>query len=393
MTQRWFHCSDETFPRLLAGTFVYGMSNPVVVRTSSSTAHGWGARVRWLLLQYEQDLDRWLAELARKSLQLRAISELASDAGQCSIEMLCLEISTEQQALRWCHRTNVALLNWLLAQSDELIEVDDAATTHEALNSHYDSCSVLLHHVAKDWSSHAPHPPHVARILEMLDIHVPNRADVKILVPGAGMCALALELLRRGFTVEACDSSLPMLLAVARLLGSSSASEGAPAAGPTMVHPYLAQRDNLEHSRSRLQGFVLKPADQRHLPPQDLARLSLVHAGFVAHYREAIGVFDVVVTSFFLDCVPQPLDAIRVIVDTMRPGALWLHFGPLKFAQHATSTAYSANDVVVVAEALGLTIIERSLWAEQHYLVALADEMHRSEWYTCLWLMAQKPAT
>ena len=168
--------------------------------------------------------------------------------------------------------------------------------------------------------------------------HPPPPARPRVLVPGAGLARLALDLAAAGFAVEANEHSFYMLLGSAYLLNA-----GPTAASPAPLHPWALSPCNRAADADQFRAVSIPDAD-----PGALAAgagpggLSMVAGEFTAVYgrgqrapggeqagADAPPLFDAVATAFFLDCAPNPLAFIDAIAASLRPGGLWVNCGPV----------------------------------------------------------------
>ena len=173
----------------------------------------------------------------------------------------------------------------------------------------------------------------------------PPPARPRVLVPGAGLARLALDLNAAGFRVEANEHSFFMLLASAFILNG-----GLTPAAPALIHPWALSPSNRLADGDQFRGVAVPDAD-----PGALASgggpggLAMVAGEFTAVYGRAAttggsggsggsggaggapppSTFDAVATAFFLDTAPNPLAYIDAIASCLAPGGLWVNCGPL----------------------------------------------------------------
>jgi len=146
----------------------------------------------------------------------------------------------------------------------------------------------------------------------------------RVLVPGAGLGRLCLDIAAAGFDVEGNEHSWYMLI------GSSFVLNAATRRHQFAVHPWATTTSN---HRSLLHQFRSVPFPD--LPaaeaPMRPGALSMTAGDFLEVYGgpNMVGRFDCVVTCFFLDTAHNVLDYLEVIHRVLVEGGIWINFGPL----------------------------------------------------------------
>lgn len=204
--------------------------------------------------------------------------------------------------------------------------------------SAYTTAEQLLAHIARDWSEQGAVPRarthrHVLRALARM--RRAQRRPLSVFVPGAGAGRLAWEIARRGDRVEANDESPLMLVAARRLMGAG------PRERRWRIHPRAGCAGGLAPraacSRSTVVGL---PSSTATSTQTAIARRLTLHVGSWCagggHGAVRNASFDAVVTSYFLDALPDPAAAVRTIRRLLRPGGVWINVGPLHW-HHAAA--------------------------------------------------------
>jgi len=198
--------------------------------------------------------------------------------------------------------------------------------------------------------------PRVLRTLRSLH-RLGGRRHLRVLVPGAGTCRLAWEIARLGHRVEASDLATEAIIAAHSILDGTSSFQQAQQPLPVYVHARceagVLRRDaclrpTMIPSLPRVQGrpstLTLSVADfmaadgDAYLDVQE-GRTDAQEAGGGNSTAEGItpgGAWDVVVTSYFIDTLADPLAAVRLIHNLLKPGGTWINFGPLQWHQQST---------------------------------------------------------
>ena len=270
----------------------------------------------------------------------------------------------------------------------------------------YDSMEQVIVHLTRDWSTRGNlvrtrlyfdgilptlanvlPPPHGAGTGEGADLGAPLR----VLVPGAGLGRLALELAARGYAVEVNECSGVMVSAlhtiVAEILpnlhfGDETSTE---VRNSLTFYPHVSSKlvDNWDFEL-RLQAAIApsvdsrrvsdwaKDARQRQQQQQQAAAADGSSASAhnaSAHFAIQMGAFedvygarsnaarfDAVVTCFFIDTAVVLQQTVAVIAHLLPVGGIWLNAGPLHY-HDKRSIPYSYVEFVEVVRALGFELV------------------------------------
>lgn len=161
----------------------------------------------------------------------------------------------------------------------------------------------------------------------------PDKASVRILVPGAGLGRLVFEFCSRGYTVEGNEISYHQLIA------SNWALNHTTHAGQFDLYPFALEFSNVVRREDQLQ--VVKVPDVH--PGLELEktsvgkqihafeRMSMTAADFVTIYSDENhrNMFDAVVTVFFIDTAPNFIRYIEAVRNCLKSTGVWVNLGPL----------------------------------------------------------------
>ncbi|KAI9668535.1 MAG: hypothetical protein M1829_005352 [Trizodia sp. TS-e1964] len=163
--------------------------------------------------------------------------------------------------------------------------------------------------------------------------NIPDRTDIRVLIPGAGLGRLVFEICRAGYSTEGNEISWHQLLASSWLLNHT-------APGTQMaLYPWALGFANHVSRERQLQrvlipdvnpGVALSEASEG-AATHAFDRLAMTAADFTVHYQSEAcrGAFDAVVTLFFIDTAPNLVRYIETIRHCLKPGGVWMNFGPL----------------------------------------------------------------
>lgn len=173
--------------------------------------------------------------------------------------------------------------------------------------------------------------------VERIFAHIPNKATVRILVPGAGLARLVFDLCHKGFTVEGNEISYHQLMASSWILNHTQRAR------QFMLFPFALNFSNVISREHQLQATMipdihpsaeLEQADVFSPSPAG-DRMAMSACDFIVLYGDEAHreVFDAVATVFFIDTAPNIIRYIEVIRHCLKEGGVWTnigvrHFGP-----------------------------------------------------------------
>lgn len=159
--------------------------------------------------------------------------------------------------------------------------------------------------------------------------------DVRILIPGAGLGRLVLDVCLAGFSAEGNEISYHQLLASSWMLNHTDGQE------QHALYPFVFQFSNVA-SRSQQLKKVMIPdvhpgtAVAAHAAAasegrETLGTMSMSASDFIVSYSEPSNkeAFHAVATVFFIDTAPNLIRYIETIWHCLKPGGAWVNLGPL----------------------------------------------------------------
>eukprot|EP00932_Pfiesteria_piscicida_P008342 SRR837773.18727.p1 GENE.SRR837773.18727~~SRR837773.18727.p1 ORF type:complete len:384 (+),score=7.53 SRR837773.18727:71-1153(+) len=228
-------------------------------------------------------------------------------------------------------------------------DVDESVPTLPA--SSYGSIASVCLHIFRDWSDHCGHVHSgtYASVVKELKQQLPKGGNV--LVPGAGLARLAVEIASEGFVVEANEASRLFLTFADYMLNR------APAGVPLypMAHVFS---ENFSHDQQYMQIGMPTPTASSLTEKVRLAGrpcVAMLPGDFVSLYKHG-GVghrkFDAIVTCFFLDTVTNICELIEVMDGLLEDGGIWVNAGPLNWRKEAR-LKLTWEEIVTMWEGLG----------------------------------------
>ncbi|KAK7716835.1 hypothetical protein SLS57_006517 [Botryosphaeria dothidea] len=160
-----------------------------------------------------------------------------------------------------------------------------------------------------------------------------HRDEIRVLVPGAGLGRLVVELCALGFAVEGNEISYHQLMASAFVLNHTARAE------QFAVHPWAHAFSNHARRAHQLQAVrvpdvhpaTLLGAASAGMRTHAFARMGMAAADFCVAYRGAQNraAFDAVASVFFVDTAPNLINYIETIANCLKQGGVWINLGPL----------------------------------------------------------------
>ena len=270
-----------------------------------------------------------------------------------------------------------------------------------------------LHSCVRDWAAEgaAERAACYGPILDELERVVPRDGRSRVLVPGAGLARLVLEVAARGYGAQGNEFSYHMLLCSNFLLNSGLRPN------EVALYPFVDQPSNCRRAGDRLRAARVPD-----VVPAALLRgggggepdFSMAAGEFLDVYRDQREAWDAVAACFFVDTAPVALEYVAAIWRLLKPGGAWVNLGPLLYHWVPTSGADLEGGLdargrpTAGADDRYLRALEFS-WDElRHAILAQGFELVREEWrhctytanarsmmrtdYDCIFFTARKPA-
>ncbi|EKG12629.1 N2227-like protein [Macrophomina phaseolina MS6] len=209
-----------------------------------------------------------------------------------------------------------------------------------ATSSDMEKARSTLRQMYRDWSAAgAPEraacygPVLGALTAEHASLPASERDAIRVLVPGAGLGRLVLELCALGFAVEGNEISYHQLMASSFILNHTTAAE------QFALHPWchaFSNHASRAHQLAHVRVPDVHPAAYLQRASEGMRthafeRMAMAAADFCVAYRaeDNRDAFDAVTTVFFLDTAPNLINYIETIANCLKSGGVWVNLGPL----------------------------------------------------------------
>lgn len=199
----------------------------------------------------------------------------------------------------------------------------------------YGTVATLFLHIMRDWSSTHEHVggSTYGPVVREAKKALPNGGE--LLLPGAGLCRLALELANAGFRVEANDASRVLLTAADWLLNRG------PVDMPFYPLAHLFKENatlNDQYMEVKVPGKTPAVLADRTTGDGKGPAFHIVPGDFIQLYSPSGPChrkFDCIVTCFFLDVLVDLAVFIACISSLLQEGGVWINIGPLNWNKEA----------------------------------------------------------
>ncbi|XP_048491742.1 uncharacterized protein LOC104902698 isoform X1 [Beta vulgaris subsp. vulgaris] len=259
-----------------------------------------------------------------------------------------------------------------------------------------DKVRCIIRNIVRDWASEGQ----VERdqcylpILEELERCFPKRSTESppcCLVPGAGLGRLALEISRLGFVCQGNEFSYYMMICSSFILNNTQS------VGEWTIHPWIHSNCNSLSDKDQLRPVPIPDI----LPASSgiTEGFSMCGGDFVEVYNdpEQEGIWDAVVTCFFIDTAHNIVEYIEIIWKILKDGGVWINLGPLlyhfadTYGNNEMSVELSLEDVKKVASHYGFTLERESTIATTY--TTNSQSMMQNRYYAAFWTMTKKSGT
>ncbi|XP_016486457.2 uncharacterized protein LOC107806745 [Nicotiana tabacum] len=259
-----------------------------------------------------------------------------------------------------------------------------------------DKVRCIIRNIVRDWAKEGQQERDQCYrpILEELERLFPNRSKENppsCLVPGAGLGRLALEISCLGFACQGNEFSYYMMICSSFILNHAQA------AGEWTIFPWIHSNCNSVSDNDQL-----RPVSVPDIHPASAGiteGFSMCGGDFVEVYSDPsqAGVWDAVVTCFFLDTAHNIVEYIEIISEVLKDGGVWINLGPLLYHfadmyshEDEMSIELSLEDVKRVALQYGF-IFEKESTIETTYTTN-SRSMMQNRYYAAFWTMRKKTA-
>jgi carnosine N-methyltransferase len=137
------------------------------------------------------------------------------------------------------------------------------------------------------------------------------------------------------------------------------------------IHPWIHSNNNHTSDANQMRAVPIPdlPASEADVPD---GGMSMCAGDFVEVYgaAEQKSQWDAVATCFFIDTAHNVVEYLEIIANCLKPGGIWVNFGPLLFhwadarsylSGDEVSVEMSLADIEKIARDVGLDIVKREM--------------------------------
>ncbi|KAJ6741574.1 CARNOSINE N-METHYLTRANSFERASE [Salix viminalis] len=259
-----------------------------------------------------------------------------------------------------------------------------------------DKVRCIIRNIVRDWAAEGQKERDQCYkpILKELNSLFPNRSSESppaCLVPGAGLGRLALEISCLGFVSQGNEFSYYMMICSSFILNQTET------AGEWTIYPWIHSNCN-----SLSDSDQLRPVSIPDIHPASAGiteGFSMCGGDFVEVYSDPshVGVWDAVVTCFFIDTAHNIIEYIEIISRILKDGGVWINLGPLLYhfadmygQEDEMSIELSLEDVKRVVLNYGFEV-EKESTIETTYTTN-PRSMMQNRYFAAFWTMRKKSA-
>jgi carnosine N-methyltransferase len=184
-------------------------------------------------------------------------------------------------------------------------------------------------------------------------------------VPGAGLGRLVYELSLRGFFTEGNEFSLFMLIASNFILNRCLLSN------QFEIFPFCHQFVNNLNRDDPLVSCRFPDVSAYQSPPK--GEMNMIAGDFMEIYGDPSqeNSWDCVCSCFFIDCANNIVDFLEVIYKILRPGGIFINYGPLLYhfcdVPSEVSIEPSYEDLHEIIEKIGFKFLKEDTKVPSKY--------------------------
>lgn len=249
-----------------------------------------------------------------------------------------------------------------------------------------------LKQFVRDWSDEGRderqmcYQPIIDEIRKLFPVEKYNPSNISILVPGAGLARLMVDLAKFGFTVQGNDWSLFMLIASNYILNKCQGTYH------TTIHPFVHQSCNNLTTADQIRPVLIPDIDPSKLPGN--INFSMNAGNFTDIYDET-DQWDCIATCFFIDTAHNIVAYVETIQKILKPGGYWINLGPLLYhfsdVPNELSIEISYEDLRrLVVQEFKFELIKEDTKMIRSTYIDNAKSMLQTI-YNCVFFVAQKP--
>jgi len=299
-------------------------------------------------LLYERYTEKWLQKIKANS------NKLFPNNTQSEIMSLAQSLLTQKvSAIRKALQANATILKQIvpitIEQQSQLLRGNYEITEQDKEN-----VRTTLTQMMREWSTEGAKERDrcFKPILEELEKRYPSkRSEITVICPGCGLARLPFEIALLGFNSIANEFSFSMLLPANMILNKTSSKE------QYEIFPFIHQMSNSKSTADQTKSIKIPDIDVK--LPSD-SHFALQAGDFIELYAPQPCIADCVVTCYFIDTSKNITEYIKTIYTVLKPGGIWINFGPLSYhyadVAEEVSVEFTLEEVMQLIKVSGFNV-------------------------------------
>ena len=153
--------------------------------------------------------------------------------------------------------------------------------------------------------------------------------NVKILMPGGGLCRLAYDIGKLGFDIDVIEVSYYMIICTDFIFNSNISMNS------YKIQPLIHSFNCLKYENSPFQTFDFPDENICEIMnSSNFGKINIIPGDFVKSFKDKKNVYECIVTSFFIDTANNIIEFIEIIYDLLKKDGIWINVGPLLYHFH-----------------------------------------------------------
>jgi carnosine N-methyltransferase len=277
------------------------------------------------------------------------------------------------------HKNQVFLSRIVSARSNFGTKAVPSADTKLSAERHMSKVRNTLHQCCREWSEEGAAEREqcfgmlVNELCRLLPVDKENMDKQRVLVPGAGLGRLPLEIAGKGYACQGNEFCY-FMLEMANFLLNYVAE-----AGTIEIQPWIDQPSSVVKTQHMLRTSRIPDVSPRSFfaDPTRTPDFSLCAGEFLDVYGGQDGAWDSIATSFFIDTAPNVIEYIEAFYKLLKPGGVWINVGPLVY--HWQTFGEGADG----ADKRYAQSVELSYQEVRHVIESCGFEYQKEEFQEC----------
>jgi len=241
---------------------------------------------------------------------------------------------------------------------------------------HTSKAKSTLHSFKREWSADGAEErkqcfaPLIAQLREHIPADPLEPNTERVLLPGAGLGRLMIEVCSLGYEVQGNEFDYFMLLASNYVLNKTTPTTA------IRISPWVHNFSNTVSIDDAVRVVTLPdvcPASLIASRGNEAPRMAMCAGEFIGVYgqSEQRGTWSAVVACFFLDTAPNIIEYLELVWSLLRPGGVLISMGPLMYHWAQKAGGASAERIKYIVNVFSHSICTRS-----HPHPLLLPELH-----------------